>query len=150
MKEDLFNYDTYTTCLARLDQLNANTRPLWGKMSAAQMLAHCAAVQETTNGAPLKKKTSLLLKVLKPMIKKMVVKGEYKHGEKTHPAYVQNSPKNFEQEKTRLLNALRVFYEMGPVKAEAIPHEFFGKMTAAEKGRAMFKHLEHHLQQFGV
>lgn len=64
--------------------------------------------------------------------------------------YVQKGSKNFAQEKERLLNALRKFHEMGPAKAEAIPHPFFGYMSAADKGRAMYKHLEHHLNQLGV
>jgi hypothetical protein len=39
---------------------------------------------------------------------------------------------------------------MGPEKASQIPHSFFGPMTAEEKGWSMYKHHDHHLQQFGV
>jgi hypothetical protein len=29
-------------------------------------------------------------------------------------------------------------------------HPMFGKMTADQWGRSMWKHLDHHLRQFGV
>jgi len=29
-------------------------------------------------------------------------------------------------------------------------HPFFGKMTSQQWSKAMYKHIDHHLQQFGV
>ena len=118
-------------------------------MDAGQMLAHCAKIQETMNGAKLEG-TPFFLKLLRPVIKKLVIQGDYKKNTRTHPAYKQSGSKDFEAEKSRLLAALDVFVSMGEEKAAEMEHDFFGKMTAEEKGRTAYKHLDHHLTQFGV
>lgn len=148
MQEDLFDQQTFDQVKKRLDNISADSKPGWGKMNAAQMMAHCAEIQETMNGKLLK--TPAIIKLFAPIIKKKVVKGNYKKSTRTHPAYKQNGNKNFSDEKKRLIKALDAFVEAGQEKAATLPHSFFGKMTAYEKGRAMFKHLDYHLQQFNV
>jgi hypothetical protein len=43
---NIFLPETIAETLARVDQLNADSNPVWGKMNAAQMLAHCAVAYE--------------------------------------------------------------------------------------------------------
>jgi hypothetical protein len=38
----------------------------------------------------------------------------------------------------------------GPAKAAEQTHAFFGKLSGREWGELMYKHIDHHLQQFGV
>jgi len=149
MHETLFDDQTFRACLARLDRITADMRPQWGTMDAGQMVAHCATIQEATNGAKVEG-TNFLLKLFRPMIKKLVIQGNYKRNSRTHPAFKQAGTKDFDAEKARLLAALNSFVSMGEEKAAMIEHDFFGKMTAEEKGHAMYKHLDYHLTQFGV
>lgn len=137
----------YESCLARLDRLTPESRPRWGSMSVAQMLAHCAEVQEVTNGKPLEG-TPWLLRLAGPLIKRAVLsRRPYPKGVRTHPQYLQTSEKRFEPEKRRLLEALREFRASG---AEGARHPLFGPLSAEEAGWGAFKHLDHHLRQFGV
>ena len=57
---------------------------------------------------------------------------------------------HFDKEKERLLKALDLFHSMDKEIAQSLKHPLFGKMTLEEKGWAMYKHLDHHLEQFGV
>lgn len=85
---NLYSAKTYQDILSRLSKLTKAQSPLWGKMNAAQMLAHCAETQEIANGKKLKN-TPLLFKVFGPnLIKKTVLsKKPYKKNLRTHPQY---------------------------------------------------------------
>ena len=45
---------------------------------------------------------------------------------------------------------MREFHQGGEAKCTRHPHPFFGALTPAEWSRGMYKHLDHHLRQFGV
>ena len=118
-------------------------------MTAAQMLAHCSEIQEVTNGKELKN-TPFIVKLFRGMIRNMVLSEKpYPKSSKTHPQYKQTTDRAFDAEKNRLLAALAQFAD-GREKTESIEHALFGKMTTDEKGWSMYKHLDHHLTQFGV
>ena len=146
-KKNLYNQAVLDEILTRLAKIESNSTPDWGKMTAAQMLAHCAEVQEVTNGKALKN-TPFMVKVFKGLIKAAVISDKsYPKGSKTHPQYIQKEDKDFNQEKNRLVEALNKFHQNPEAKVE---HPLFGAMTHEEKGWAMYKHLDHHLNQFGV
>ena len=87
--------------------------------------------------------------MLKGMIRKMVVGPKpYPKNTRTHPQYLQTEPRDFDTEKARLLAALNAFVEAE--NSPARPHSLFGVQTHDEKGWAGYKHLDHHLTQFGV
>ena len=147
VKKSLYSDDVYQRCLARIGKLTPETQPQRGSMSAAQMLAHCAEIQEVTNGKALEN-TPFMVKLFKGMIRKMVVNEKpYPKNTRTHPQYKQTTEQDFETEKGRLLGALAQFIE-----DEGTPgkHPLFGAMSVEEKGWGMYKHLDHHLSQFGV
>lgn len=144
----LYSPGTYQESLDRIEKLTADSQPQWGKMSVAQMLSHCAEIQEVTNGKELKN-IPFVARLFKGMIRKMVVGDKpFPKSSRTHPQYVETSDRDFEAEKRRLLGALEVF--VNREEREMPPHPLFGKMSTEEKGWAMYKHLDHHLSQFGV
>ena len=68
----------------------------------------------------------------------------------TAPAFKQKGRKDFNQEKTRLVESLGAFYEQrAPFKAH-LHHPLWGDLTVDERARAVTKHIYHHLHQFGV
>lgn len=149
-KRSLFDASTLDAVTARIDSLTADTQPRWGKMDVAQMLAHCAEVQEVANGKELRN-SPWYLKLFRGIIRRMVLSTKpYPRQSATHPQYVVASQEDFGQQKERLLQAIRSMHDQSPAKAEQIKHPLFGSMTADEKGWAMYKHLDHHLTQFGV
>ena len=148
-KKNLYSTEVYENCLNRIEQLTPETQPQCGSMTAAQMLAHCAEIQEVSNGKELKN-TPFIAKLFRGMIRKMVLNDKpYPKSTKTHPQYLQTTECDFDAEKKRLLAALAQFVE-DKEKAESAEHPLFGKMTIEEKGWGMYKHLDHHLTQFGV
>jgi hypothetical protein len=51
-------------------------------------------------------------------------------------------------EREKLIARIETFSKGGPQACTKSPHGFFGKLTADEWGKGMYKHLDHHLQQF--
>ncbi len=149
IKKSLYSPEVYQECLDRIEQLAPDAAPQWGSMTPAQMLSHCAEIQEVSNGKELRN-TPFLVMLFKGMIRNMVVNDKpYPKNTKTHSQYKQTSDRDFETEKKRLLKALQEF-----VSTEKQPgqpkHPLFGEMTPEEKGWSAYKHLNHHLTQFGV
>jgi transposase InsO family protein len=58
--------------------------------------------------------------------------------------------RDFVTERQRLTELLRRFTEGGPAGCTKHPHSFFGPLTPAEWAEIMYKHLDHHLRQFGA
>jgi hypothetical protein len=55
-----------------------------------------------------------------------------------------------DKERERLSGLIDKFAAGGEAACTKNPHGFFGKMRAEEWAILMYKHLDHHLRQFGV
>ena len=147
----VYDPDVHAEMEGRIGNLTPDSAPVWGTMSVGQMLSHCAEVQEVFNGEKTLQKTPLFAKLIKGVIRKGVLGDRpYSRGLQTHPQYRQTEPKEFEREKERLLEGLARFVEMDEARAARIEHPLFGRMTREERGWGIYKHLDHHLRQFGV
>lgn len=146
-RRDLYDADAHRDIVERIERLTPDARPQWGRMTAAQMLAHCAEVQEVQMGKELKG-SPWYVKLLGPLFKGMLINERpYPRNLRTHPQYLVTDSREFEPEKARLLAALQRMQARGP---EPFRHPIFGKMTPGERGWACYKHLDHHLTQFDV
>ncbi|MFY0654076.1 MAG: DUF1569 domain-containing protein [Cyclobacteriaceae bacterium] len=146
----LYDEDEYAKIIQRIASLSSDSEPKWGSMTAAQMMAHCAEVIAVMHGKPLEN-TPFYVKIVKGVIRKLVVDDNpYPHNSKTHPQYKQTEEKDFLEEKKRLLNIMDEFVNDPPEEADQKEHTLFGAMTREEKGWSMYKHTDHHLNQFGV
>jgi hypothetical protein len=132
----------------RIDKLTPRHTALWGRMNAAQMLSHCAAPMRVATGDLQLKKHPLWF--LGRMFKKRTL-GEkpFAKGSPTAREYRRTEPCDFDAEKQSLLE---IFHKVarGPSTITCFDHPFFGKMNADEWGRLIYKHLDHHLNQFGL
>ena len=132
----------------RIQKLTPETKASWGKMSAAQMMSHCAAPMRVATGdAALGKHP---LRFIGRLFKKQIL-GERPFGKNapTSKEYVRANPCDFNQEKESFLE---IFHKIsnGPSSITCFNHPFFGPMTTEDWGRLIYKHLDHHLNQFGV
>jgi Protein of unknown function (DUF1569) len=135
--------------LARLDALQPGCTRQWGTMDPAQMLCHCAIALETGTGdRPMKQK--LIGKILMPFFRSKIL-GEkpFSKNSPTDPTFVVSGTRDFTAERTRLTGLVHRFVELGEDAAGKHEHAFFGKMTGREWGELMYKHIDHHLRQFG-
>jgi hypothetical protein len=118
-------------------------------MDPAQMLCHCAiALEAGTGDRPMKQK--LIGKILMPFLRSKIL-GEkpFSKNSPTDPTFVVSGTRDFDAERTRLKGLVHRFVENGEDAAGKYTHAFFGKMTGREWGELMYKHIDHHLRQFG-
>ena len=146
----LFDANDRQALLARIARLQAETAPLWGKMNAAQAVRHCGlALSMATGDAPSTQ--SFLGKIITPFIRKSVL-GEkpFSRNSPTDPKLKVADDRDLASERDRLAELIARFVERGPAEAGKATHSFFGKLSGDEWGCLMYKHIDHHLQQFGV
>lgn len=148
--KSLFNKDTFDEVIARLNQLSPQSQRLWGKMNAAQMLAHLQqAFKVPLSEEPMPR--MLLGRLLGGLMKsKLYNDSSWRKGLPTAPDFIIKDQRNFEKEKTKLTELVSLFYSLGPDKIGNHPHPFFGSFTKEQWGMSMYKHLDHHLRQFGA
>lgn len=134
----------------RLATLEPGAQRQWGRMDAAQMLLHCARSLEAATGDRPTKQV-FLGKLVTPFIRGFVL-GEKPWGKNgpTDPSFVVSNACDFEAERIRLATLIDRFVRRGPEGAAKETHAFFGKLSGSEWGRLMYKHLDHHLRQFGI
>jgi hypothetical protein len=145
----LFDDADRASLLQRLAALQPDAPRQWGKMNAAQMLTHCArAIEAATGDRPMKQK--LIGKILMPFFRKSML-GEKPFGRNapTDASFVVADEREFSTERQKLLDTIAKFVQRGPDAAAKETHAFFGAMTGQEWGETMYKHLDHHLRQFG-
>lgn len=145
----LLQPQAYGDLLERLNQLSPDSQALWGKMNAAQMLAHVAAFLEV--GTSDKKVTQALIgRVLAPFGKRQVLTTGIPKNSPTIPSIKISDPRNFRTEKERVLLGLERFYEGGEAGVTRQPHQFWGRLTPNEWARLQSVYADHHFKQFGV
>ncbi len=147
--ENLFNAADRDAMRLRLVTLPSDSTRRWGKMMLPQMLAHCTVGFEYALGERTAR-PSLLGRVVGPLIKGRLFgpKPLDKNGP-TSPDFIITDQRDVEVERHRLLDALTRFCAEGRGGVNNRPHSFFGPLTGDQWGRLMFKHLDHHLRQFG-
>lgn len=148
--KSLFNKEDVSEIFLRIEKLTPSTQRQWGKMNISQMLAHCNIALQTAMGKHFVKR-HLIGKLIGSFFKKSAFSDkEWSIGSPTDKSYIFPPDLNFNEQKTKLLNTLNEFHSGGPAKATTRPHAFFGKFTQDEWGVFEWKHLDHHLKQFGV
>ena len=135
----------------RIGALTPETRPLWGKMNAAQVMAHLSVSYEMLYEDRHPKPGPALRFFLRAFVKRAVV-GEkpYPRSTRTAPAFVIADERDFEKERARLLGFIERTRALGPEHFEGHESLSFGLLTTAEWNNLFYKHLDHHLTQFGV
>lgn len=147
----LFNKQDGEKIIERIATLQSGQKPNWGTMSVEQMLLHCqqpfkVAFEE------LKLKRSLVAKLFGGIAKKSVMSNKpFKENLPTATEFKTNhlNPQ-FETEKKNLIACIQKFQSAGPEGITQQPHPFFSKMTGKEWDTLQYKHLDHHLRQFGA
>jgi hypothetical protein len=148
--QNLFDAADHDAILRRLSALQPSSPRQWGKMNAGQMLAHCAAALEVACGDRTKKQ-ALIGRVLAPFVRASVL-GEkpFSRNAPTDPDFKVVDERDFAAERARVAVLVGRFCSRGPSAADGLVHSFFGRLSADQWGRLMFKHLDHHLRQFSA
>jgi len=152
MIKNIFEEQVCNEIIQRINTLTTKSERLWGSMSVDQMLAHCNMPYAYTFMPEQFKKPNVFVKfLLKNFVKKMVVSpNPYKQNERTSPSFIINNSRDFDKEKSILVANIKKVQQLGVDHFEGEDNFSFGKMTAKGWSTMFYKHLDHHLRQFGV
>ncbi|MBD1367428.1 DinB family protein [Mucilaginibacter sp. ZT4R22] len=140
---------TRSALLKRISTLNENSPAQWGKMTACQMVKHCRCWEELTNGT-LPAKRIFIGRIFGRQILKAVLKDDKpirRNSPSAPETIIKDTPGDFDAEKARWIELLE-YNAVNPI--HGFVHPFFGKMTNEQIGRLAYKHIDHHLRQFGA
>lgn len=148
---NIFTKSVSDEIIARINKLSAATQPNWGKMSVDKMLAHCNVTYEMTYEDIHKKPNAIVKFILKMLVKNTVVnEAPYKHNSSTAPQFLIKESKNFDAEKSRLINYITKTQQLGEGHFDGKESHSFGNLSKTEWNNMFYKHLNHHLAQFGA
>ncbi len=147
--KSIFDEATYTDLLVRIDRLQPTSERLWGVMDPAQMLNHCTHPLAVGLGRETLKRPNLIMRILLSTFKKSLYNDTpWKRNMPTVKQYKVILEKDFNNEKKALLELLKDFHKTQSVD-QLIVHPAFGRFTLEQWGQLQYKHLNHHLTQFG-
>ena len=136
--------------LERLGRLEQNTERQWGKMSPSQMMEHVArALEMGLAKRPVKQ--MFVGKLLSWMVRKEFL-GEqpFKPNRPTGRDFIIKDDPDFELTRTRFSELITEFHHCRETGLTGNIHGFFGPLTGRQWGETQYKHVDHHLRQFGV
>jgi hypothetical protein len=95
---------------------------------------------------------ALIGRIIGPAVKRVALRDEepMRRNSPTSRELVMTGEKDFEAERGRLTGLIDRFAAAGPSGCTDHPHAFFGPLKPDEWSILMYKHLDHHLRQFGV
>jgi hypothetical protein len=150
----LFNSKDYTQMLERISKLNSSSAPLWGKMTVNQMVCHLS--DPFRDFLKIRITSPVVPFFLRPLFKMMLLgKSPFGKNSPTVKPYLQSikgggtKPKSFDSDLSELKNLLYKFASLDS-KTELGNHGALGLLNQEQAGIFMWKHLDHHLRQFGV
>jgi hypothetical protein len=148
--KNLFEAETVDEMVARIDKLQPATQRQWGKMDVAQMMAHCSAALDMARGQ-INPPRILIGRLIGSFVKPIYTNDKpFSRSSPTDPKLVVSDQREFLHEQEQLKLKLRHFHEGGEPRCTRHPHPFFGSLTPQDWSRGMYKHLDHHLRQFGA
>ena len=147
--KSMWQHDTRREVVNRLGQLTPDRRAEWGRMSAQQMICHLTASVQMANGEKMvaAKHTPLRYPVIKQLLLYAL---PFPKNVPTAPELlVPSTPNDWRKDVGDLQAALDRFVARGP-EARWCDHPAFGPLSARQWGVLVYRHLDHHLRQFGV
>jgi hypothetical protein len=143
-----------TAVLQRLHRIRPDTQRHWGRMTAPQMICHLTdafrgVMGERPSTSPPPALPRWRQRVMKLVAVQLPLR--WPHGVKTRPDVDQEvggtPPGDFAADLSELV---RMCERFATARDARPPHYLFGPLTEREWGRWGYKHMDHHLRQFGV
>ena len=138
----------------RILLLQPESEAQWGTLAVAQALAHCTSGIEMAMGAIQAKRAQFPTDLIGLMIKPLVFRDDKplrRNSPSSPELFALGSTKlDFVSERSRVIAAIDRFALQGPVGCSRYPHPFFGSLNPQQWAILMYKHLDHHLRQFGA
>jgi hypothetical protein len=147
----LFEAEAVREVKGRISRLQPDSQRLWGKMNAAQAVAHCSGGLEFAVGDKTPPRM-FLGRIMGGVIKPLVLRNDLpmRRNSPTVKGLIVEDQRDLNTERERLCSLIDRFVQAGRDGCTTHPHSFFGRLTPDEWAVLMYKHLDHHLRQFQV
>jgi hypothetical protein len=148
---NLYDRATLNQVKGRIATLRPESQRQWGKMEAAQAMAHCSQAMEWAVG-DARPPRMFVGRIIGGLIKTRVLAESepMRRNSPTAKTLLVADKRDLAAEQKRLCGLIDQFCAAGPAGCTTHPHSFFGPLTPEEWAALMYKHLDHHLRQFGV
>jgi hypothetical protein len=135
----------------RAARLKPDASRVWGTMTVSQSVEHMAKGLRLAVG-DLTPPRLFVGRLMGGLIKNLALHNDkpLRRNTPTDPSLVTKGSPDFETQRTTMLALVDRFHAAGPGGCSTHPHPFFGKLTPDEWAINQYKHLDHHLRQFGV
>ena len=146
--KSIFDIETRTEILKRIEGLNKETKAAWGQMTVTQMVKHCALCEKYYHGNLAVSRSFLGRLIGKTVINKMLKDDQsvLQKNAPTKPQFkVNHDIENLELEKEQWKSLIEQYASFDN---DYFTHWFFGKMSKQQLGQFIYKHCDHHLRQF--
>jgi hypothetical protein len=144
----LFDPSARGKIVSRLSNLTSDRRPLWGRLDAARVQTHLADQLRMAVGDVIcrSKNTPFRYPVLRELIVYLL---PWPKGAPTAPELLATHPAEFETDRQTLLQLVE---RVGTLKPGVTfgEHPAFGRLSRRAWGVLAWRHLDHHLRQFGL
>jgi hypothetical protein len=151
---DLFDPILVEDTKKRILKLRLESEPQWGSMKVAQTLAHCTSGIEMAMGVIRAKRAPFPANLIGRLIKPLVFGDDkpMRRNSPSLPELLSADPTQceLERERSRLIAAIDSFASGGAACCSRYPHPFFGPLSPQQWAVLAYKHIDHHLRQFGV
>jgi hypothetical protein len=146
--KSLWEADARSELLDRLSRLTPAHRAKWGRLNAEQMLVHLADSMRMALGELKAKSRKMPLRY--PPLKQLIIYVlPFPRSAPTAPELLARQPGEWGQEMTLLADLIERFHAR-PCEGPWPDHPAFGVMSGRAWGVLGYRHIDHHLRQFGV
>jgi hypothetical protein len=149
--KSIFEKESYIEIVKRLDKLTKHHVPQWGKMNVEQMLVHCRKTVELAMGDNTIEAKHPLISIIATLFKESLYDDKpFKKNLRTFRDFRIKTHDTFEVEHKKLK---RILYRMHNSEKFFFPytaHPVYGRLEPYMWGQYIYKHLDHHLTQFGI
>ena len=146
----IYNNQDAEAFIERINKLTPITQYTWGTMTVSQMLAHIQQPIMVAIGETKPKRSLIGILFGRIAKKKLVNEKPFKQGLLTAPSFKIKNERNFDAEKNKAIELIKLINTAGSEGTTKDKHPIFGKLNGEEWDMLTVKHLDHHLRQFGV
>lgn len=136
----------------RITHLTPASQPQWGSMDVIQTVAYCSAGLDMAMGTLRPQRAPMPAKFIGLLIKPLVFNNDkpMRRNSPSSPELFAPAQGDLTQECAQLRHRIERFATDRDATCTQYPHPFFGLLTPGQWAVLMYKHLDHHLRQFGV
>lgn len=131
----------------RLQSLSSSAKPKWGRLDAPHAVCHLGDTLAMSLGElPVKSVNRKAFQCF-PLKHLIMYVLPFPKSVATAPELLSSTPQDFEADRGRLLKSIDRLAALPGGKGPE--HPFFGPLTNEEWNFLQWKHIDHHLKQFG-